>query len=284
MDFVRFCAHRAQHRRRPFSAAVSLCIATAFTVTVVAQQNEPTLGQDGKDVEWVPTPEELIDTMLELAEVTADDLVIDLGSGDGRTVIAAAKLGAQALGVEYDPALVQLSRARAQDEGLGTKASFIEADLFTVSLNDATVITMFLLPDLNIKLRPTLLNLQPGTRIVSNTWDLGDWIADITVQLDPCPGFCTALLWYVPARVEGSWTTGDGRLHLDQNFQYVTGSLEKNGITESITDGRLSGADIVFRVGNSRYQARVSGATLHGMVTTNDNSVPWEARRRNDSQ
>jgi len=279
VNFVRFCAHRAQHLRRPFSAAVSLCIAAAFTVSLVALQDGPTFGQDGKDVEWVPTPEELIDTMLRMAEVTATDQVIDLGSGDGRMVVAAAKIGAQALGVEYDPALVQFSKALAQDEGVDSKASFIEADLFTVPLDDATVITMFLLPDLNIKLRPRLLNLRPGTRIVSNTWDMGDWIADETVQLDPCPGFCTALLWHVPAQVAGSWTTDDEQFLLEQNFQYVTGSRKKNGTTQNITGGRLTGADIVFRIESSLYQAQFSGATLRGTVTTNGNSVPWEARR-----
>ena len=279
MNFVRFCAHRAQHLRRPFSAAVSLCIAAAFTVSLVALQDGPTFGQDGKDVEWVPTPEELIDTMLRMAEVTATDQVIDLGSGDGRMVVAAAKIGAQALGVEYDPALVQFSKALAQDEGVDSKASFIEADLFTVPLDDATVITMFLLPDLNIKLRPRLLNLRPGTRIVSNTWDMGDWIADETVQLDPCPGFCTALLWHVPAQVAGSWTTDDEQFLLEQNFQYVTGSRKKNGTTQNITGGRLTGADIVFQIESSLYQAQFSGATLRGSVTTNGNSVAWEARR-----
>ena len=279
MDFVRFCAHRARHRRRPSSAAVSLCIAAAFTVSLFALQDGPTFGQDGKDVEWVPTPEELIDTMLRMADVTATDRVIDLGSGDGRLVIAAAKIGAQALGVEYDPALVQFSKGLAQDEGVDSKASFIEADLFTVPLDDATVITMFLLPDLNIKLRPRLLNLRPGTRIVSNTWDMDDWIADETVQLDPCPGFCTALLWHVPAQVAGSWTTDDGQFLLEQNFQHVTGSLKKNGTTQNITGGRLHGADIVFQIESSLYQAQFSGTTLRGTITTNGNSVPWEARR-----
>ncbi len=185
-----------------------------------AGQTQPTVGQAGKDVPWVPTPHVLVDTMLEMADVSSDDVVVDLGSGDGRAVIAATRLGARAIGIEFDPELVALSTQRAGEAGVSDLTEFVATDLFKYDLSQATVITLFLLPDLNYKLRPTLFALQPGTRIVSNTWKLdgwdddpdagNDWAPDETVVLDPCPTWCTSLLWVVPARVEGKpgacWT------------------------------------------------------------------------------
>ncbi|MBI2224055.1 MAG: methyltransferase domain-containing protein, partial [Betaproteobacteria bacterium] len=141
---------------------------------------EPSIGQDGKDVVWVPTSQELVEKMLDLAKVTASDYVIDLGSGDGRTVITAAKRGARALGIEYNPDMVELSKRSAVSEGVAGKASFAKADLFESDFSQATVITMFLLPDINLKLRPKILGLKPGTRIVSNTFTMGEWQEDGT--------------------------------------------------------------------------------------------------------
>src|SRR6266513_2493154 len=145
-----------------------------------AQQYEPHVGQEGKDVIWVPTPQALVDKMLDMAKVTPKDYVIDLGSGDGRTVITAAKRGARALGIEFNPDMVALSRRNAAKAGLSDKATFVEADIFRSDLSPATVITLFLLTDLNLKLRPTILTLKPGTRIVSNTFRMGDWEPDET--------------------------------------------------------------------------------------------------------
>ena len=244
-------------------------------------QNPPAIGQDGKDVEWVPTPAELIDTMLTLADVTADDHLVDLGSGDGRTVIAAAERDAHALGVEYDAGLVALSQIRADAAGVSDRTTFIEADLFEVDLTDATVITMFLLPDLNLRLRPTLLGLSPGTRIVSNTWDMGNWVADEIVQLDPCPGFCTALLWIVPARIGGTWHYVGGELVLHQEFQMVSGTMQRDGRHIDITEGRLRGYDLMFRADGSQYNGRISADadTIRGTVTTEGRVVSWVATR-----
>ncbi|MBN2863515.1 MAG: methyltransferase domain-containing protein, partial [Bacteroidales bacterium] len=142
---------------------------------LMAQDNNsdifvPEVGQQGKDVVWVPTPQELVDTMLAIAKVTPSDFLIDLGSGDGRTVITAAKKGARALGIEYNPKMVELSKRNAAQEGVGSRAEFMQGDLFETDLSKATVITMFLLPEINLKLRPRLLDLKPGTRIVSNTF------------------------------------------------------------------------------------------------------------------
>jgi len=140
------------------------------------QTYEPTVGQEGKDVVWVPTPQALVDKMLDMAKVTPQDFVMDLGSGDGRTVITAAKRGATAMGIEYNPDMVELSKINAEKAGLnGTKATFVKADLFETDFSKATVITMFLLPEINIKLRPKILNLKPGTRVVSHQFDMGTW-------------------------------------------------------------------------------------------------------------
>ena len=242
-------------------------------------QEPPTLGQEGKDVEWVPTPDALVEAMLAMARVTPEDFVVDLGSGDGRTVIEAARLGARALGVEYDAGLVALSRERANAAGVGDRARFLQADLFEADLTQATVVTLFLLPDLNLELRPRLLQLAPGTRIVSNTWDMGDWAADETIVLDPCPGFCTALLWVVPARVGGDWTTSDGSLALTQRYQTVSGVLRRAGERFAVEAGRLSGADLTFRAGGARYRGLVSAAGIEGTVATDDRVSRWSARR-----
>ena len=272
---------RQRHNHLVVAAVVSisalLLFASSHGRTLFASQDEPTFGQDGKDVEWVPSPSVLVETMLTLAEVDADDQVIDLGSGDGRTVLAAAERGAMAVGVEYDAGLVQVSRRQAEERGLSGRATFVEADLFDVDLTRATVVTMFLLPDLNLKLRPSLLSLAPGTRIVSNTWDMGDWIADKTVQLDPCPGFCTALLWIVPAQIEGDWTDSETAFTLRQEFQAISGTATRNGQELAILDGRLSGRLLEFHTERSRYQGEVSGNTIRGTVITDDQTHNWIA-------
>ena len=165
------------------SALVALIVSSAL-LTLQAQEKAsvnnyvPEVGQQGKDVVWVPTPQELVNKMLEVAKVTPADYVIDLGSGDGRTVISAAKIGAKATGIEYNPDMVALSKENALKEGVGNKAEFIQADLYETDLSKATVITMFLLPEINLKLRPRILDLKPGTRIVSNTFTMGEWEAD----------------------------------------------------------------------------------------------------------
>ena len=245
----------------------------------LASQAPPEIGRPGKDVMWVPSPDELVATMLEIADVSARDVVMDLGSGDGRTVIAAAQLGARAIGIEYDLELVELSRNNAAAAGVADRATFVTADLFEVDLSPATVITMFLLPDLNLKLRPRLLELRAGTRIVSNTWTLDEWVADQTVVLDPCPGFCTALLWIVPARAEGTWELPMGTLTLEQQFQVVTGTLGTGSGTVEIDGGRLRGEQISFRVGETHYAGRVSGDVIDGVAETGTRTFDWRATR-----
>ena len=233
---------------------------------------DPSVGQQGKDVVWVPTSEKLVEKMLDLAMVKPDDYVIDLGSGDGRTVIAAAKRGATALGIEYNPDMVALSKTRAAEAGVSERATFVAADLFASDFTRATVITMFLLPDINVRLRPQILDLAPGTRIVSNTFTMGDWEPDRQETITDCVSWCTALFWIVPAKVAGTWQTPDGPLTLEQQFQNVTGTL---GAT-AITGGRLSGDQIEFQVGDVHYAGRVNGGAIEGTVT-GGRSGAWSA-------
>ena len=242
-------------------------------------QYEPRVGQEGKDVVWVPTPQSLVNKMLDMAKVTPKDYVIDLGSGDGRTVITAAKRGVKALGIEYNPEMVELSRRNAAKEGVGDKATFVKADLFETDFSQATVITMFLLPDINIKLRPKILNLTPGTRIVSNTFTMGDWTPDETGKAsEDCISYCTALFWIVPAKVAGTWKLGQGELTLKQTFQMVSGSLKSGTNAAPISDGRLRGDQITFTAGGAQYTGRVNGNTIEGTVKGGSSSK-WTATR-----
>jgi len=237
----------------------------AFSTLVFAQAQrapsayEPEVGQPGKDVVWVPTPQAVVDTMLELARVTPKDYLVDLGSGDGRTVITAAKRGARALGIEYNPDMVELSRKNASAAGVSERAEFVQADLFETDLSKATVITMFLLPDINLKLRPKLLGLKPGTRIVSNTFTMGDWQPDVKHTVESCDGsWCTALLWIVPARVSGQWRVPQGELTLKQSFQMLSGTLSSGERTVPVK-GKVRGEEIVFTAGGKEYHARYNG-------------------------
>jgi precorrin-6B methylase 2 len=226
---------------------------------------EPSVGQDGKDVVWVPTPQIVVDTMLDMAKVTPGDYVMDLGSGDGRTVITAAKRGARAIGIEYNPDMVELSKRNAQKEGVGDRVTFMKADLFETDLTKATVITMFLLPEINLKLRPTILKLKPGTRVVSNTFNMGDWKADETETMGDDAGcttsWCTALLWIVPARVAGTYKMPGGTLTLKQEFQMLSGILRIDGKVLPVT-GKVRGEEITFSAGSREYRGKLNGKRL----------------------
>jgi len=247
---------------------------------VHAAEYEPHVGQEGKDVVWVPTCQALVDKMLDMAKVTPKDYVIDLGSGDGRTVITAAKRGTRALGIEYNPDMIALSKRNAVREGVTDKAQFKEADLFESDFSEATVITMFLLPTINLKLRPKILDLKPGTRIVSNSFTMDDWKADeiatVYSQEENCGNYNTAYFWIVPAKVEGTWTLPQGRLTLKQEFQMISGTLE-SGATVTPVTGKLSGDQIAFSAGNVSYTGRVNGNTMQGTVRSGGVTTPWSA-------
>ena len=260
-------------RRSVLAVVLSLAAGSVFAQTQTATPFKPEVGQPGKDVVWVPTPQALVDKMLDMAKVTPQDFVIDLGSGDGRTVITAAKRGAKAQGIEYNPDMVALSQRNAAAAGVTDKATFAKADLFESDFSQATVITMFLLPDINLRLRPKILDLKPGTRIVSNTFTMENWMPDETETVGgDCVSWCTALFWIVPAKVEGTWQLPQGQLALKQQFQMVSGTLGNT----PISDGRLRGDQITFKVGGTQYTGRVNGNTMEGTVS---GGGAWRATR-----
>jgi precorrin-6B methylase 2 len=241
---------------------------------------EPQVGQEGKDVVWVPTPQALVDRMLDMAKVTPKDFLMDLGSGDGRTVITAAKRGVRALGIEYNPDMVELSRRNAEKEGVAGRAEFKKADLFETDFSQATVVTMFLLPEINLRLRPKILDMRPGTRIVSNTFTMGEWQADETSQIAETNGYYrTALLWIVPATVEGTWKSAQGDLSLKQSFQNVVGTAQQGNVAAAIMNGKLRGNEINFTAGGAQYSGRVSGNVIEGTIKSGGKSSEWRATR-----
>jgi SAM-dependent methyltransferase len=245
---------------------IALVAVEAFAQASSPQQKpyEPQVGQGGKDVVWVPTPPALVEKMLDLAKVTPDDIVYDLGSGDGRNVIAAAKRGATAIGVEYNPDMVALSRRNAEAAGVGGKATFIEGDMFTADISTATVMALFLLPDNLERLRDTFMRLRPGTRMVLNTFGIPEWDPDVRETIeDDCVSWCTALLYYVPARVAGTWKTNRGELQLTQMYQVLLGTLTEQGRQVKVT-GKLTGTALTLEGDGVTLSAVVDGDRLTG--------------------
>lgn len=264
--------------RRACVFPILLAIAVSAFAQTAKDEFQPEVGQEGKDVVWVPSPQPLVDKMLDMARVTPKDYLVDLGSGDGRTVISAAKRGARALGIEYNPDMVALSRRNAAKAGVSDKAQFVNADIFESDLSRATVITLFLLTDLNLRLRPKILSLAPGTRVVSNTFKMGDWEPDQTAELD-CGSYCTAHLWIVPARIEGTWRMPQGVLAFTQYFQRFTGTLKAGAKVVSISGGRLRGDQVSFSAGDSAYSGRVAGDAIEGTVRSSNGTGVWKATR-----
>ncbi|KJF70531.1 MULTISPECIES: class I SAM-dependent methyltransferase [Agrobacterium] len=259
-------------------------LGNALAQTTAPQTSSPTytpdVGQHGKDVIWVPTPQALVDRMLEMAGITENDYVIDLGSGDGRTVVSVAKLGARAHGIEYNPDMVALSRRNAQEAGVADRATFAEEDIFQSDFSDASVITLFLLPELNVRLRPTLLDMKPGTRVVSNSFNMGDWQPDDRVEAgEKCENYCRAFKWVVPAKVAGDWRHGEGKLSLTQNYQMLSGTLTNNGTAHAISEAKIDGTRISFTAGGMRYTGSVSGES---MTVGTQGGVNWTATRSQD--
>jgi precorrin-6B methylase 2 len=254
--------------------AVSALVVAALSVAPVVAQTatqakpfEPTVGQAGKDVVWVPTPQPLVEKMLDMAKIGPQDLHYDLGSGDGRTVITAAKRGARSFGIEYNPDMVELSKRNAAAAKVSAdRATFVQADLFETDFSKANVVTLFLLPSINMKLRDKILAMAPGTRIVANTFTMEDWQADQTETVSgDCVSWCTALLWIVPAKVEGTWQLGSNTLTLTQKFQMLEGTLGG----AAITDAKMNGSEIAFTVGGgARYTGRVDGNSMKGTISS----------------
>ncbi len=280
-------AGRAPLRAAWRQAGLSLALAAALAVPLALSAGpaqaapaapasyEPEVGQPGKDVIWVPTPDVLVEKMLDMAKVSPQDRLMDLGSGDGRTVIAAARRGLTARGIEYNPDMVELARRQAEQAKLGERASFEQADLFQTDLSQADVITMYLLPTINEKLAPKLLALEPGTRIVSHAFGIADWEPDQTEKVnDSCPGYCTAFLWIVPAKADGHWQLDGQPLVLQQRYQLLEGTLAGKPISKGRLDGRL----ISFEADGVAYTGTVQGSRIEGTVPS-QNSRAWTAQR-----
>jgi SAM-dependent methyltransferase len=267
--------------RPPLRAALYLAAVTAAGAALAqpGREFEPQVGQAGKDVVWVPTAQTLVDKMLDMAKAAPGDYVIDLGSGDGRTVITAAKRGIKAHGIEYNPDMVALSKRNAEAAGVADRATFVNADIFESDFSQATVLTLFLLTDINIRLRPTILKMKPGTRVVSNTFTMGDWEPDQTVQApEGCQSFCRANLWIVPAQVAGTWQLGGSELTLAQTYQTFTGKITTGNVIAPVK-GRLDGDRIAFTAAGTEYTGRVSGAAMEGTARKNGAETPWKAAR-----
>jgi SAM-dependent methyltransferase len=250
---------------------------------------EPQSGQAGKDVIWVPTPTDVVEAMLDMASVKAGDKLVDLGAGDGRIAIAAAKRGAQATGIEYNPDMVALSQRNAARAGV-SNVKFVQGDIFASDFSDADVVTMYLLPALNERLRPQLLDMKPGTRLASHQFPMGNWKPDARQRI----GGHDALFWIVPAKVGGTWqvaykpqqAAGDLRLELKQEFQQLEGTARWGAEQVQVSDLKLTGGDIAFTISDSRGQAHKFAAKaghdgrMSGNVTGPDGkSQPFTASR-----
>lgn len=264
--------------KQRYFAWVFCFLSSAFSLQAAAQigdtQYQPTVGQHGKDVIWVPTPDDLVVRMLETAKVTNKDLVYDLGAGDGKIPIQAARqFGAKAVGIEYNPELAALARRNAQRAGVSDKVTIIHGDIFKEDFSNATVVTLYLLPELNIKLKPILLAMKPGTRVVSHSFTMGLWEPD--EMISGAYGHF-GYYWIVPARVEGKWRvnglgTGPATMALRQRFQKVDGEIAIEGKRLPIIEGRLSGAALTLRYRDTdgaeqAVKAQIDGQTLSGQA------------------
>ncbi len=248
----------------------------------------PRLRQPGKDVMWLPTPDAMVERMLAMAKTTSADVVYDLGAGDGRLSIAAAqKFGATAVGIEYDRELAALARRSAERAGVAGKVTIVQGDIFKEDFSRATVVTLYLLPDLNQQLRPRLLDMKPGTRVVSHAWDMGEWEPDATQRI----GESEAFLWIIPAHVEGRWALRDpggffvGELALTQRFQRVGGTLALRGSVQPVlgayVEGDIFGFTFVDLDGGIRsVRARVAGGALAGSLRFGGALTPVTGQRR----
>ena len=260
----------------------------ALAFPAAAQKTyEPQVGQAGKDVIWVPTPDEVVDRMLRMAQVTSNDLVYDLGAGDGKIAIAAAKkFGARSVGIEYDVAMAKHAQGNVEKAGVAGRARIIPGDIFAADFSQATVVTMYLLPGLNMKLRPTLLAMRPGTRVASHSFTMEDWEADEISSMDGR----RAYFWVVPANVNGGWTLEAGgertELAFEQKFQKIEGTVGLGHTQGGLRDARLRGFGISFAwVDNNGvkrdYTGRVTGGKMEGSFRSDNGAEGrWSATKK----
>jgi len=248
---------------------------------------QPLIAQAGKDVMWMPTPNETVTEMLEMAQVTSVDLVYDLGAGDGKIAIEAARrYGARAVGIEYNPDMAALARRNAQQAGVSDRVTIVTGDIFNEDFSNATVVTLYLLTDLNIKLKPTLLKMKPGTRIVSHTFAMGAWTPDEVVLTNGEP---SGYFWIVPAKVEGKWSvTGlpgieNAQLNIVQKSQKFEAQLAAGGKDMQRIEGVLRGSRISFDYVDAddkrmSFIGEVGANKMHGSIKQQPNSVVTATR------
>lgn len=262
-------------RRLALVLLSSFVVVGCATTPATDPNYKPSRGQSGKDVMWIPTPPELVEKMLTMAQVTPQDRVFDLGSGDGIIAIAAAqKFKANAVGIEFNPNMAEFARRKVAEAGVQDKVRIITGDIFKEDFSSANVVTMYLLPELNLQLRPKILQMKPGTRVVAHAFDMGEWLADDTATAAGAYAF----MWIVPAPVQGSWRlTFDGgqtaQLNLEQSFQNVGGTLTTGGRTLPLLGARLRGEDFSFQYRGegqsvSSFKGKVNGNRLSGTLST----------------
>jgi hypothetical protein len=243
-------------------------------------------GQAGKDVIWIPTPPGLIDKMLSAAKVTDQDRLFDLGAGDGIIAITAARqYGTQAVGIEFNPDMAQFARRKVAEAGMTDKVRIITGDIFQEDFSSATVVTLYLMPHLNLKLRPLLLKMKPGTRVVSHAFTMGDWEPDETMSYQHSQGY----FWVVPAQIEGNWVMtglegGPMRMSMSQSFQNIGGILSRGGQNHAMLGARLRGDEVKFQfITQDRkvhaFSGRVEGRRITGTVVSEYMHTPVEITR-----
>ncbi len=259
------------NRFNRFTGWLLVFAAAAFTGGALAAEDadkkpfEPVVGQSGRDVVWVPTPQVLVEKMLDVAKVTPKDFVMDLGSGDGRNIIAAAKRGARALGVEFNPDMVEFSRRAAEKAGVGDKAQFVQGDMYVADVSEASVLALFLLTENMNKLIPNFLKMKPGSRIVANHFGFNTWKPDEEGRAEgDCGSWCSWLLFIVPAQAAGTWRFQKGDLKLEQEYQMLSGTYTTGGVSATVEEGRLRGDQISFTIGGTKYSGRVGDNTIVG--------------------
>jgi SAM-dependent methyltransferase len=265
--------------RQATLALLGVALVAVSTGAIAQRAQGPAL-----DVPFVPTPPEVVERMLQMVDVGPNDFVVDLGSGDGRIAIAAAKKGARALGVDIDPQRVSEAQENARKAGVEDKVTFRRQNLFDTSIGEATVLTMYLLPDVNMRLRPRILDeLKPGTRVVSHAFDMADWKPDDYAEI----GYRRIYMWVVPAKVAGRWRLESGAesftLTLEQLYQTIEGSAQIGGKTVQISDGSLRGTEIAFALPDGRkFRGRVVGDRMESLpVAAGSDKAPtsWRATR-----
>jgi SAM-dependent methyltransferase len=261
---------------RPLALAAACLLTAAFAVDADARDRQecerdykPQVGQSGKDVVWVPTPDELVQRMLRMAKVTPQDLVYDLGAGDGKIAIAAGKLGANAVGIEYNPDMAKLANCLVTADGVASKTKIIQGDIFKEDFSKATVITMYLLPELNLCVRHRILAMKPGTRVTSHQFTMGDWEADETSEFE----YRTAYLWIVPARVDGTWALRDANgatttVNLTQTFQKLSGEVVSGASRQPLVGATLRGDQLRFVFNDDKGATRTFNGTVRGNELT----------------